>query len=390
MEARVVREPRTYGPDSPHSFFRDQALADYDPAASRRLETHFGEVRSHIEDDTREGRRAMREYQQRYRAEMPKASRSDIEREVRAATSTTIAGFTTPQWIISEFALFRGTQRTFADQCRRMPMPSVGLSVNVPTFTAAPSAGVQAEGGALTSVDASAVDVSENLQTIGGQAIVSQQLVDRTQRMPDGAAFDLIMYEAIRDSYEQSLNNYALGRVMQVAPHITGASAFTLTGFLTDLSSAREKLQDTNGVRLQPSHLFTTPDLYSFATRQTDNSGRPLITPQFFPGRPVFSEGEQTGGQPGWDQFSGTVIQGTLMWFLDATLPPAGGNTQFVVGRPDTVLLWEGEPVVRSYPQTVGNNLQVVAQMYNYAACIPRYSGGHAVVTGNGYSVGLV
>lgn len=381
-DARVLSEPRTYGPDATHSFFQDQALAFHDPDARRRLDAHVLEVAAEVEARSREGVRAEREYQIHYRSARPDVSQRQLNREIRAANSSSIAGFSTPQWIIDEWAPFRGTGRTFADQCRKMPLPSVGLQVNVPRFTSGASAGVQAEGAAVIELDPAGADQTENLQTIAGQLTASQQVLDRSRSAPNGPTFDLVMFEQLRLAYNTSLNNYVLGKAMGAGPQVAGQSTFSLANFYQDVAAAREKLQDTNGVRLQPSHLFSTPDLYSFCTRQLDGNQRPLIVPGYAPGQPVFATAED---HDGWDQFTGTILPGVLMWFVDATIPAAGSNTQFIVSRPDTICLWESEPVTRAFPQTLANDLQVVAQFYAYAACVPRYPGATVTVTGSGY-----
>lgn len=400
----VISEPRVYARDGANSFFRDQfdAIALNDRSAIERLKAHAREVDHEIGRNSVEGRRAIRErvLDMRDRGRGAHMSAAQLEREARATTSTGIQGFTTPQYIISEFAVARSTQRTFADQCRHLPLPDVGLAVHVPRFTVDASAGILPEGSVVTELDPSGLDNAENVQTVSAQITASQQLLDRTRNMPDGPAFDIALYEQLRDDFDQSLNNYVIGKATGLGSTVIGTAAFGATNpvsaLYNDVASAREKLTDTAGVRLQPTHLFTTPDLFSYMTRQLDSQNRPIIVPSLAPGvppGPISTQDPDNEEAYKWIQFTGTAVPGLLFWFIDATLPPSGSAgtiSPIVVSRPDKIILWESEPVLRAFPQTLANNLQVVVQFYSYTACVPRYPGGTATILGNAYQTNLV
>lgn len=397
----VVSEPRTYDKRSHSSFFRDQmdmiVLGDHN--ARRRLERHEREVQTEVELRSTEGARVVRQRMVHLREQRRELSISELEHEARAATSSTISGFTTPQWIISEYAIARSTQRTFADQCRSLPLPDVGLQLNVPRFTVDASAGVQLEGSVVSEVDPSGTVNSENVQTIAAQITASQQLLDRTRNMPDGPAFDMVLYEQLKDDYDQSVNNYAIGKATGVGATVAGTAAFGATNpvaaLYLDVASAREKITDTAGVHLQPTHLFTTPDLFSYMTKQLDSQNRPIIVPSLAPGVPPGPIAAQDGDNEEaykWVQFTGTAVPGLLFWFIDATLPPSGSAgtvSPIIVSRPDRIILWESEPIVRVYPQTLANNLQCVVTFYAYTCCIPRTAGATATILGNAYQTNL-
>lgn len=400
-DVRVVSEQRTYTADAPHSFFRDQmdAIALLDRGALARLDRHTIEVNHEIERGTPEGQRALTERLTELRRQNPETSVSRLEAEARAATSTTITGFTTPQWIISKYAIFRNTQRTFADQCTKLPLPDVGLTVHSPRLTAAASAGAQVEGSSLSTIelDPTGVDSSENLQTIGGQVISSQQLLDRSRNQPDGPAFDVVLYDQLRDEYDKALNTYALSRAINLGGSVAGAGSFGAGGiiasFYKDIASAREQMTDLAGTRVQATHVFTTPDLYGNITQQLDSSQRPIIQPTLNPGVPPGAVGDEDGSddQKRWAQFTGTTVPGLLFWFVDNGLPAySSSKTPIIVSRPDKILLWEGEPVMRAYPETIGNQLQVCVQYYGYTACIPRFPNATVQITGAAYTTALV
>ena len=49
--------------------------------------------------------------------------------------------------------------------------------------------------------------------------------------------------------------------------------------FYQSISLAAEQLTDTAGVRLNPTHVFSTSDFFRYVTRQVDNQQRPLLVP---------------------------------------------------------------------------------------------------------------
>jgi hypothetical protein len=385
----VTNEPRVYGPGSPNSFFLDaiDSVVRSDFGAVSRLERHFAEVTKEIERGSEEGRRALAERTSDLRGSMPSASRDEREREARAGTSSSMSGFTTPQYILKEFATYRGGQRAFADQCMDIPLPDVGLAVNIPDFSGNASAGVQpTEGTSIVDTDPTTGNLTEPIRTIAGQITASQQLIDRGANQ--GYTFDLFLYAQLRQNYDQSVDNYVLGKaIVNGRSIVEAAGSFSFASFYQDLADAREGLEDTAGNRLIPTHVFTTPDLYSFATRQVDDGHRPILIPTFAPGNPLWPDDDTVA----WEQYTGTVLPGNLLWFVDENVPANGSNTQIVVSRPSTIVLMEGDvPTVRVFPETLAENLQAIVQLYNYVCCIPRYPSATATVTGAAYPTTLI
>ena len=383
----VVLEPRTYSVNSPHSFFKDVVESHRgDFAAAARLDRYNVEISHEIETGSTEGQRNLRARTLAYRQSNPTATRAEVDREVRAATSSTMQGWTTPQYILEQWAAFRGAARTFTHQTVQLPIPDVGLSVSVPSFTSTASAGVQTEGSAVTELDPTGAYITQPIVTIAGQIVASQQLVDRASTQ--GFTFDTFAYAQLREQYDQNVNIYTMGRALAVGKAITeSANSFSVANFYQDVALCREVLYDTLGTRLAPTHIFTTPDLYSYVTRQLDTSNRPMIVPQFAPGDPLWPDQDNKA----WRQFTGTVLPGTLTWFVDESIQPQGSNTVVIVSRPDTIVTFEGdEPLVRAYGETIANQLQTVIQLYNYLAVVPRFPYGTAYVTGNAYPTTLI
>ena len=113
-----VKEARTYGPDSPHSFYNDLRIVSAKQMialpglaeAEARLRRHQREVDYEVRCNpkSREAKRARQVAREEQRSAMPAA-------EYRAGTSSTMAGFTTPQFLVDEF--------------HHVPVPVAGISV---------------------------------------------------------------------------------------------------------------------------------------------------------------------------------------------------------------------------------------------------------------------
>jgi hypothetical protein len=89
----VIREPRTYSFESPHSFFKDatESVLSASPDAQARLDRHHREIDREIEIGSEEGRRVLAERAGELRGEMPNASYAEREREARATTTSSAA-----------------------------------------------------------------------------------------------------------------------------------------------------------------------------------------------------------------------------------------------------------------------------------------------------------
>lgn len=379
---------RVYTRNGTHSFFRDLERGFLgDRAAQSRLQQHEDELQREIENDTPEGRRVVRAVSAALRDEHPTWSPREREAEARAMTSTSAVGWTTPQYVVEEFAVYRGAQRAFADQCTKLPLPDVGLAVHVPRFTGGASAGVSAESASLTTfeLDPSGADATTPIITIAGQVTTSQQTIDRGN-LPGGFTFDTFVYAQLRQSYDSVLDQYVIQQALNGGANLTGSTsgATWMANYYQDLRSAREALEDTAGNRIYPTHVFSDPDIFNYATDQLDGQNRPILIPQFAPGNPLWPNEDVEK----WQQFTGVVLPANLMWFIDPNVPASGSDTQIIVSKPDTIALWEGDdPIVRVVPAPQAGTLQATIQLYNYVAAVPIYPGATASVSGAGYAL---
>lgn len=378
-DVKVTYEPRTYRATGPHSWIADVGMVqlglDHNGASQRRLEKHGEETLKEIEHRSREGGRAL--YEIRQLSDYP-----HNDAELRAATSSTLAGFTTPQYLLDKWAPFRGIHRTFVDQTDLEQIPETGVAMHVPTFTSAAADQTQTEGSAVTELDPSGADATQTVATLAGQITESMQIWDRALR--GGGSFDATLYKEMREYLNQNTDAYAIQQAIAGGTAVAGQASYSNANLYTDLALAREVITDTAGVRFRPTHLFTTSDLYSFATRQVDTTNaRPIETPTVAPGKPPFEDIADSL----WWGFTGTIMPGTVFWFTDDNIPASGANTQIIMSRPDTVLTLEGEPTLKvafDAASTVGN-LQVIVSLYNYVCVIARHPAANAVLTSAAY-----
>jgi negative regulator of sigma E activity len=410
--AQVTHEPRVYALDSPHSFFGDVARSEVGGAEARasndRLARYAAELSHEAAGGSVEGRRA-----ERIIAQVDRHNEDRSKQRVRefralatgggttAAASSSASVFVTPIFINDAWARFRGAQRTFANQCHTLPLAPYGMEAYIPAFSSTTAAAQQTEGSGVTETDPSTQLQGAPVVTISGQITLSQQLHDRGYA--GGGSLDSIIGKQIGQQLEQSVDVYVLGQVVggipgagvildSVAPVSGNAS---IPNLYKDTALAREQITDVAGVRIRPTHIFSTSDLFSNITRQVDSSNRPIVTPQYHEKLPVVTgldDGLTDGAVPAWARYSGLVWPGNVLWFLDDNIPASGSNTQIIVSAPDeaVVLLESPDPVLTVFPQTLGGNLQVIVNLRKYVCVINRHAAGSATITGNAYPSSLV
>lgn len=369
MSVSVI-EQRTYRLNGPHSYLNDLATVAVSPGidtdASHRLAQHEREVQHEVEQESREGQRVLQE----------RAALAEYSTEVRDATTSTLAGFTTPQYLLDQMALYRGIERHFTDQTTILPMPRYGMQMHVPQATGGSQVATAGEGTLVVETDMTGQDLVEDVATVAGQSTISIQLYDRS--MTGGGSFDAVLARQMQEQLDQATDIYVISAAIAAGSAVTGAATWTdYSTFLKDIAAGREVLTDTNGVRFRPTHVFTTSDLFDWiALTQLDAEKRPIIVPNV-----AFDEAQVEARLKG---FTGVNV-GTMLWFYDDNIPASGANTQILVSRPREILTLEDTPQLRISPQTKAGTLEVVVQLTNYICAIPRYADATAVITGGAY-----
>jgi hypothetical protein len=405
----VVSEPRTYGPDSPHSFIMDQvaivtsAASNRKGAALTRMQRYAQELVYEMDNGTLEGRAAERIIRAQNRAPEPHVHRENTDRaltELRAfgtaggisvSGSTQAASFVPPYVFTELWAPYRGKARSFADQCHKVAMPEYGLNIYVPYFSTAESVASQTEGSAASQTSPVAALESATVKTIAGRVALSQQVQDRAHR--GGGTIDEIVFHQMLQQLNEQVDIYALTTAIGSGNKPTGSSTFKLETLYEDIASARHEVAvGAAGVYLRPTHFFSTTDFYSYVTRQFDSSKRPIVVPRYAPGFPLSSGADDWDSEqlPQWSRFTGTVLPGGVLWFTDDNIPASGSNTQLIVSAPDDALiLFEDAPQMTVFAETLANELKVVLRISQYTSLVTRHAGGTATITSNAYTTSL-
>jgi hypothetical protein len=414
-KAYVEHEPRVYRIDSPHSYFRDLAVRTLDEQASEcaeadeRLARYEAELSHEIARQSKEGRRARQLVREVTRNEDEDTHRrvfGELRRsELRAVTTGSgatasaasgFASFVSPYFIIQDWAPFRGIYRSFADQCHSWPVPDWGMQLYIPRISTTTTASAQTEGSAVSESPPSTALEGAELKTVSGQVVITTQLHDRG--FTGGGSFDSVIGRQLHQQLDQEVDLYTLNQAITNGESVTGASEYKTKNLYEDIAKGREKLTDTAGTRLRPTHFFTTSDIYSFATRQVDaTTERPIVEARFVPGFPLVT-GADDGPwgdkpRPAWSRFTGTVLPGGVLWMTDDNIAPVGttNRTRLIVSAPDqAIVLAEGTPILSSFVETLAGSLEVVVNLRSYAAAITRHAAGTAAISSAAYTTALV
>jgi hypothetical protein len=295
---KVTREERVYGAKSENSYFADLATRQMElpntpkrNAAEARLQRYGAEISWHVNRGDKEGRYAQRCIRENTRTERADVHERKFQEEQRAvgtgggataSAGSEAAAFVSPYFLLSDWAPYRAKARAFADQCHSWPLPDYGMRIYIPFFSSTTTATAQTEGSAVSESSPAAGLEGAEVQTASGQVRISQQLQERGYTA--NGSFDKVLGAQIYSTLQERVDIIALTQAINNGEAVTGQAEFKVKNFYQDLALGREKLADTAGTRLRPTHLFTTTDLYSFITRQVDaTTERPIVTPKWAP-----------------------------------------------------------------------------------------------------------
>lgn len=404
----VVSEPTTYGPDSPNSYFADLARS-FSPSfrghyqAIERLQAASHEAAVEMVNATPEKRRrieamireenrdngnggadrALKDYR-----ELGRTGRME-SRAGMDTTSGSGGSFATPVYFIGEYAPYREAGRAFVDQCNKQDLPAYGMTVYLPHVTGpAGVASQSSQNTAIQETDPTAGYLSANLATEAGQVTVSQQLLDRAG---PGFEFDKMVFDQLQRDYAPKVDTYVLTQALANAGTVayTDTTGFHLNtanatgGFYSKVAGAKAAIRKAAGVVMTPTHLFLTPDRWEFIEGWADGQARPVVVPGYAGPFNAVAAGNQSGSSEA-EGDTGFKLA-SLPVFADLNIPtPTVGNDQAIVGNLNEVYVYEGTPVTRVLPQTQGQNLSVLLQLYSYLAVIPRYPAAIQSIQGSG------
>jgi HK97 family phage major capsid protein len=299
-------------------------------------------------------------------------------------SATAGGGFVPPLYMGDLWAEAPRPGRPFANAVGSRPLPSTGMSITLPRVTTAPAVGAQtSENSALTETDLVEATLTTAVNTVGGFEDVAVQLLERSD-----PGIDMIVFEALRDHYDATLDTYMLSGSGASGQHrgiknVSGTNAVTYSDFAS------------------PTAAELVPKLYDAIQKVASNRYLPADAIIMHPRRaawlasnlsstfPLFQQGSLT-------QASGTQNAGFVNGFAglqvihDANIstaygtPTATEDTIYVVRLSDLILFEDG---VRAevFRETISDKLTVRLRLYGYSAFVSgRYPSAISEITGQG------
>lgn len=358
----VGKEARTYSPDNARegvSFLADVAsAASGNLAAMRRLERHMAEER--------------------------------VERGqylARDVGTGAFAGLTVPQYLTELVAPAVAAGRPLADNCRQLPLPPDGMTVNLSRITTATAAAIQAsEAAAVQETDIDDTLLTVNVRTIAGQQDVSFQALQRSVGVEQVVVEDLVRrYHTELDS--QIINNDGTSGTHLGIRSTASIKSVTYTDATPTPSEAWGPLWDLQqqceaAAFLGLTHYVMHPRRWAFYASSISTNQTML---QNFGTAPQLIGGELS-------KTYGSGVRGILAGLpviVDANIPTNISSTQDVIlgVNADELFLWEdpAAPVFIRAEQPGAGNLMVKLVVYGYSAFTAgRYPATHGTITGSG------
>lgn len=420
-----LSEHRVYEKGNGRSFLQDAAIAGFGAGlgaryfgAVERLQRHGQE--NHIvatEIDAKVTRTSTEQYflDQMIEAKNPREdnhghvySYRDFAGSVqeRALSISQGAGgeFVPPLFSTLEWIAFMRAGRPLADCQNKQPLPDGTMNINIPKVVGGTAVGPQygGENTNVPEVDLQTAYVSLPVVLKAGGQLISLQLLERSP-----IAFDQMAFQDLGKAFAQAVD-YAVAAgngsnsfqlyASNNGPDVVGilntvginnvtwtTSTPTLKGLYGQLGQAKADVFST--LFLPSTHAFMTPTYWESIAAQFDSVGRPLVVPSyqgpFNTAALATDAGLNLAEGP-----TGTRLFG-LDTYADANIPQQLGsaNNQSVIlgGRFEENYLFESPVVTRVLPQTYGNQLSVLLQIYGYIAfTAARYANANFVVSGTG------
>lgn len=354
-------EPLTYRQRSQYSFFKDvlHASKEGDPAAASRLARHSQEMKTIYAGD-----------------------------EQYAVAVANVGGFVPPQYLTEEWAAFARAGRPLANAIVSRPLPSAGVSFNIPRVTTGSVATEQAtEAAAVADNSPAGTDVTLTIETIAAKVDMSRQAFDRSE-----PGLDEVIGQDLAGAYALKVDSEIIngpgsgGRVKGILA-ATGINAITYTQATPTPALLYPKVAD--GIQQVDTGRFMAPNLIVMHPRRwatflagLDTTNRPLVTP-YAPMNPMANP-----DAPVAEGFVGS-LQG-LDVLKDANIPTLlGASTTedrvIITRREDLYLFESGIPVIRVYEEVLSGTLQVRIQVFGYIAfTAERYPKATSVISGTG------
>jgi len=355
-QAVVKEEPLTYRQDNQHdvSFVKDfiDSVVSKDAAASERIQRHQQEMVV-----TRDG------------------------------TTASYAGLVVPQYLTDLAAPLARAGRPFADQCRNLPLPDSGMTLNISRVTTGSTAAIQAaENDAISETDIDDTLLTSNISTIASGQQLSRQAMERGTGIDALVTGDMASAMSTTLDYQLLNGSGSSGQLLGVES-VSGTNSITYNDASPTVAELYPKLLDAiqqvnSGIYRAPDLIVMHPRRLAWLQAAVDTAGRPLVLP--IANVPQNAVG--TGPTAGYGN-SGTQIAGIPI-VTDANVrTDLGAGTEdaiYVVSRGDMLLFEDGDMMMRM-DETAGLNLTLTLVMYQYCGFVAgRYPAAISKIRGTG------
>jgi HK97 family phage major capsid protein len=394
----VKSSERTYFKGGPVSYMNDLVgKAMGDSGASARLQRHAQEIavdaeaaRQRIEAGSA---RAWDPYFiKQVRAGMSASGVGEFQaRTGDLSIATNVGGeFVPPAYLTAEYIPFARAGRVFADSCNQQDLPPGTMSLNIPKVTSGTATATQAtQNTAVQDTALATAFVTFPVVTVAGAQTLSLQLLERSP-----IPFDDLTFKDLALDLAQRVDLKALAG--PGSGDVTGAintgsivnttwtqASPTVTGLYGQI--AKTKAGIASARFLPATHAFVTPNRWEWLEQQVDTTGRPLILPADHSPYNAVQVADSAAVAEG---ATGGRVMG-LNVFQDYNIPAnlGSGTNQdvIVITKADDLYLYESPVIARALPQTYGNQLTVLLQVYEYLAfTAARYPVSVGVIGGTG------
>mgnify|MGYP003627243544 FL=1 len=308
--------------------------------------------------------------------------------ETRAGDTGSYAGLVVPQYLTDLAAPLARAGRPFADQCRALPLPDSGMTLNISRVTTGATAAVQAsENSAVSNTDIDDTLLTSTIATVASAQQISRQAMER------GTGVDALITGDMVGAMSTVLDNQLIngsgssGQLLGIS-QVTGINTVTYNDASPTVAELYPKLLDAiqqinTGIFRAPDLIVMHPRRLAYLQAAVDTTGRPIVLP--IANVPQNAMG--TGPSAGYGN-SGTQIAGIPI-VTDANVRTnLGAGTEdaiYVVSSGDMLLFEDGGPMFMRMDETAGLNLTLSLVAYSYVGFVPgRYPKAISAIVGTG------
>lgn len=290
-----------------------------------------------------------------------------------------------PAWLMDQYIDLARPGRATANLCQQQPLPGGTDSINIPKMKTGTAVELQTgDNTQVAETDLTDDFINAEVKTIAGQQGLAIQLIDQSPISFDEVVFrDLIAAHAAKVDTQVISGSGAAGQVRGIE-NTTGIqsvvpTAGTVKAVYAALANAVQKVHTKRF--MPPEVIVMHPRRWGWFLSQVDTQDRPLFLPAA--NQPQNAVGILTAvdSQQVVGQMHGLPV------VTDPNIPTnkgAGTNEDPIfVLRSSDLLLWESGIRTRVLPETRGEKLTVLLQIYSYLAfTAQRYVDSVVVVTG--------